>query len=463
MSNQCRLAQSRSVAFAELDVSVEPFFDFSSEEYRSLHARSEATAFQAPAWLDELHRFVAPTLEAEPITITVRDIQTGELKLVIPLVYRRLGRLTTLEFCDFGLCDYNAPVYRADEAQRLIADRSLRARVHALLPPTDTISLIKLRGDEQLLEGLFPRAHRAPMRVSSHAIALDTGWDDWRLTRLDQSLRRELDLKRRRMAKAGMPTFLLVQEPNEIISVFAALRIFRAHRFAQRGIADVIDNEAVFSFYRRVALDGARDGTARTFCLCVSGEPVAVMFGTVHRRRFSLLLVGFDLERYRRLSVGLLAIEDTIRTSFESRDEVYDFTIGDYPFKLQFGAQSSQLFEWHLARGTRGHLAVVKVAAFREMKRHMKPFVTSVRRFWTVAFRHWLRSKFNLKASAPIVSAGRVSRWQNGLEIAGHTVPILTLGKHDEVSHTPPRSHLVNSHGSVRSIPRSARGPIESR
>jgi CelD/BcsL family acetyltransferase involved in cellulose biosynthesis len=452
MSLQRRLTQSQPVALAGLDVSAEPFFDFSSDEYSSFHARSGATAFQAPGWLDKLHRQVAPALEAEPITITVRDAQTGELRLVIPLVSRRLGRLTTLEFCDFGLCDYNALVYCADDVKCLIADRSLRARVHALLPPTDTISLIKLRGDEQLLEFLFPRAHRAPMRVSSHAITTGGGWDDWRSARLDPSLRRELDLKRRRIAKAGVPAFRLVQERDEIARVFSALRTFRAHRFAQRGIADVIDNEAVFSFYRQVALDGARDGTARTFCLYVAGEPVAVMFGTVHRRRFSLLLVGFDLERYRRLSVGLLAIEDTIRASFESGDEAYDFTIGDYPFKLQFGARSSPLFEWHVPRGTRGYLAVVQAAAFREMKRHMKPLVTGVQRFWTVALRHRLKSKSNQKAGSPAVTAIKGSG-RNGLEIAGHTIAILALGKDAEPPHVPPGSHSVNSHESAGSRP----------
>src|SRR5258708_35902700 len=125
MSLQSRLAQSQPIAFTGVEVSAEPFFDFGSNEYCSLHAQSEATAFQAPGWLDKLHRRVAPALEAEPITIAVRDTQTGELKLVIPLVFRRLGRLTTLEFCDFGLCDYNALVYCADDVKRLTADRSL--------------------------------------------------------------------------------------------------------------------------------------------------------------------------------------------------------------------------------------------------------------------------------------------------------------------------------------------------
>ena len=126
-------------------------------------------------------------------------------------------------------------------------------------------------------------------------------------------------------------------------------------------------------------------GTARTYALHLSGEPVAVMFGLVHRRVFSLLLVGFDLARYRRLSVGLLAIEDTLRASFEGGDEVYDFTIGDYSFKLQFGARPAPLYEWHVPRTVRGRLAILCIEILREAKRILKPLVLDAQRSLLVA------------------------------------------------------------------------------
>ena len=99
------------------------------------------------------------------------------------------------------------------------------------------------------------------------------------------------------------------------------------------------------------------------------------MFGIVDRGTFSLILVGFDLARYRRLSIGLLAIEDTLRASFEAGDRVYDFTIGDYSYKTQFGGEANPLYEWHQARTLPGHAAVFALTLLREAKRVLKPLL----------------------------------------------------------------------------------------
>lgn len=385
MSFHWRLRPTNPAAVDTLDVAIEPNFDFGSREYELLQARSRTTAFQAARWLDILHRKVAPALATETFTVIVRDKISGRPVLVVPLVRRRRRGITLLEFADFGVCDYLAAVYDAEDRARLETEVTLPARVAALLPRSDVVSLTKLTGNDPVLARLFPNGRRAPMRVSSYAVRIDATWEEWRAGKLNPSLRHELDVKRRRLAKTGRPTFTLVRGENEIVRAFDALRAFRAHRFEKRRTSDVIDNEVVFSFYRQIAIDGMSTGTARTYALHLSGEPVAVMFGLVHRRVFSLLLVGFDLARYRRLSVGLLAIEDTLRASFEGGDEVYDFTIGDYSFKLQFGARPAPLYEWHVPRTVRGRLAILCIEILREAKRILKPLVLDAQRSLLVA------------------------------------------------------------------------------
>ena len=76
----------------------------------------------------------------------------------------------------------------------------------------------------------------------------------------------------------------------------------------------------------------------------------------------------------------MLAIEDTLGASVESDVSVYDFTIGDYPFKTQFGAQPSPLYECHSARTVRGWLAIFGIEVIRETKRTFKPVVVAIRR-----------------------------------------------------------------------------------
>src|SRR2546430_943097 len=99
-----------AAAFA---VALEPEFDFAGAGYRALQANSRATVFQSPAWLDGLHREVAPAFRAEQVTVTARD-QTGRLMMVLPLVRRRQRGIRIMEFTDFGLCDYNAAVCDLD-------------------------------------------------------------------------------------------------------------------------------------------------------------------------------------------------------------------------------------------------------------------------------------------------------------------------------------------------------------
>jgi CelD/BcsL family acetyltransferase involved in cellulose biosynthesis len=375
MSLMSMLHPASSPSAAAHHVAIEPQFDFCSEEYQALHLRSQATAFQGPRWLHCLYRDVAPALTAEPVIVTVRETKGGRLVLVLPMISHRRNGMTFVEFADFGLCDYLRAVYDPVDAPPLLTDVTLRERVAALLPPCDVISLTKLTGDDLVLERLFSNARRARMRVSAYPVRVGPDWVEWRSTNLEYGFRRDLEIKRRRIAKRGTPVFALVRGHDEIVRAFDALRNFRTQRFRERGDHDILDNEAIFSFYRQIAVDGSRAETARTFCLYLSGVPVAVMFGLVHRRTFYLLLVGFNLAQYRRLSLGLLAIEDTLRTSFEAGDAVYDFTIGDYPYKLQFGAKPTPLYEWHIVRTIRGYLAVFGINFMREAKRVLKPLV----------------------------------------------------------------------------------------
>ena len=364
-----------NAAATKLVAAMEPAFDFVGTEYLALWQRSRATAFQGARWLSALQHDVAPAAGAEPVTVTVRDANDGRLVLVLPLARRRALGVMLLTFADFGLCDYLGPVYDPADAPSLLADANLPQRVAAALPRHDVLQFTKLVAGDAVLEWLFPKAYRARMRVSAYPVKIHSGWEEWRVATLDIGFRRDLDMKRRRIVRRATPRFALLDDATEIVRAFDALRQFRAKRFKERGASDVIEDESVFSFYRKIAIEGARDGTARTFCLYLSGEPAAVMFGIVHRGTFSLILVGFDLARYRRLSIGLLAIEDTLRASFEAGDRVYDFTIGDYSYKMQFGGEANPLYEWHQARTLRGHAAVLAIALLREAKRVLKPLL----------------------------------------------------------------------------------------
>ena len=200
--------------------------------------------------------------------------------------------MTYLEFADFGLCDYLGPVYDEAEAPLLLSDATLPRRLAAALPRHDLLALTKLAGEDPLMAHLPPAARRARMRLSAYPAQLRGDWKTWRDAALDPSQRRELDMKRRRLDRTGKPAFELLRDADEITRAFEALRRYRTERFKALGAPDVLDHEVVFTFYRRMAIEGARDGATRTQCLCLDGKPVAVMFGLAQRSVYSMLMVG---------------------------------------------------------------------------------------------------------------------------------------------------------------------------
>ena len=235
-------------AEALLDVAVEPAFEFLGAEYRALQQRSCATSFQAPLWLDALHRDVGAAFGARPVTVTVRAQTDGRLMLVLPLTLRRERGVTTLEFADFGLCDYLAPVHDTADLPLLLADATLPERIAAALPRHDMLALTKLAGERTLLAHLFPKMRRAQMRISAYPAKLTSDWQTWRAEKLNSSVRRELDMKRRRLVRSGKTEFSVLrdaQTPSRRRSTHCAAIAARDSRRSARPTSSIRKRSSV--------------------------------------------------------------------------------------------------------------------------------------------------------------------------------------------------------------------------
>src|SRR5262245_5811102 len=257
--------------------------------------------------------------------------------MVLPLVRRRHHGATILEFADFGLCDYNAAICDLDEIPLLDLDATLPQRVAAAMPPYDLMSLTKMTREDPLLRRLLPGASRAEMRFSAYPVRLGSDWKAWRETTLSQGFRRDIGMKRRRLERLGAVEFVRLSDAGQIARAFGTLRQLRSARLKSLGSHDVMADETGFTFYRRMAIEGGQEGFARTECLSVSGEMVAVQFGLVQRGTYLMLMLGADIERFGRTSPGILMLDASLRAAIEGGDQIYDFTIGDHPYKQQFG------------------------------------------------------------------------------------------------------------------------------
>ena len=319
-------------------------FDFRSTEYVTLFARSDATAFQHPIWLDHLYSCLVPGTRLSPLILTARTV-SGRLVLVLPLIKRRYGPFVLIDAADLGVNDYNAIVVDRDFIEEIRACPSIQELLG--LSPLCMLRLRKIRGDKpDLIKSLGPCAIGS-MGYSAHEVALCPPFDRWQSTVLRPSFARFLIKKKKEIAKKGELRLDIANTADQFTRAFECLREFRTHRWQW----DLLRNKAYFGFYLRIASNLTTPFLTRTYVISISGEIVAVIFGLAHDRQFLALLTGFNINKYRNYSLGLLSLEKAMENCIVQGDQIFDFTIGDRAYKADFSTRPVSMLVFWFGRG----------------------------------------------------------------------------------------------------------------
>ena len=212
----------------DVDVRVEAQFDFLSGEYRAFYQPERATAFQAPLWMDAIHRGLAPRLNAKQHTITMRDRETGILLGVLPLVLQGSRGISMLQFADFGVCDYNAAVADRNMLSMMAADDKLLARLNHLIKHCDLLLLRKVRDNSFDIGRLLTRSTSSVGENAAYHCEVGDDLDAWRVRTLSKKFSKELDrLQRQAEREFGSYEHRAATSENEIRAAFDFLRRVR--------------------------------------------------------------------------------------------------------------------------------------------------------------------------------------------------------------------------------------------
>lgn len=339
------------------DVCIDDAFDFLSEEYAELFKGSDATAFQHPLWLDSLYRKLAPAAAAKPLVVVVRARATGALAAVLPLLRVRRGPMRTIEFADLRVSDYLSPVCAATTFADLLQDRHACERLRRLLRPFDLLRVPKLLDARMPIENLLGAPHRSLMDTNAYATVLVAPFEQWQISALGRSYQKELAKKWRQIHKKGELSFSCCTDSASIAAAMEMMRKFRGPRFQAQGDGDLLQRQEYFDFYSDVALRGVGSFT-RLYAMKMDGNVIATALGLVHRDSLLVVMTAFDIEGYKSQSIGALMFERVAKDCIERGDRILDFTIGDEPYKMQFGGQPTPISSVTQAGSTAGALAL---------------------------------------------------------------------------------------------------------
>lgn len=362
-SGAISIRESHSVgvtADPTVDVTASARFDFLSAEYRALFARAHATMFQAPSWLSCVYSELAPAAAATPLIVTVRANDPQRLIAVLPLLVRSHLGLKVAEFADLGVCDYCAAIVDPAFAD-ILASPAVVASVRKQLRACSLVIARKVPQRALTTFDLLGKVRRSALPVHSQFLDPGGSLKAWRRLTNGHCRGNRLDHKRRKLARKGHLETRVLTDPNEIAGVVDRVRALRHERFEERGMENLLGDSTYAAFYRRVAHMGP---TSRGYMLYLDDHVLAAAFGVTVDKVFHLLLIGFDPTSFRNGSAGLLLIEDIVLDGIQRGERGVDMTIGDQPYKTQFGAVASDVFTVTAGLGLLGRTVASILARF---------------------------------------------------------------------------------------------------
>lgn len=323
-----------------MEILVEDNFDFLSDEYQRLYQKSDATAFQAPIWLNKIHQHLVPNLDARAFTITIRNPVDQSLLAVFPFVKQRAMGITIVQPADFGVCDYNAIVASNEILECIAHKASILEALHKLVHSGSLFLFRKARDDGFDITRIFPQIQASPCENAAYHCKIEQGIDEWTREVLGKKMRKELNRKARQLQDLhGDTPVKIAKSPEDIRAALTFIREIRNERFE----SDLTKCPTYFAFYVDYAIAAAQAGEADVYVKYVEGKPAAALFCLTGDGGFHAIMVAADVAKYQKFSLGVQVMYEAISLQFENGIRLFDMCLGQTEFKNSFRAEPSQL------------------------------------------------------------------------------------------------------------------------
>ncbi|GEO18938.1 GNAT family N-acetyltransferase [Microvirga aerophila] len=264
--------------------------------------------------------------------------------MLIPLVERQRGRLRVLEFIDFDVTDYNAPLIRREFAAEL-AMRDFSPIWCQILKSIGTMDAVSLRKMPSVIDGApnpFTRL-RCQNDMIGFNSPLKCGFNGYMKSR-NSHMTRELRRSRRRLEALGSVELKVAHDAETAAKLMKTIISYKSAWCRATGAVDLLSRTAYADFYHSLARNEV-GGIAHTSALMVGDHMIAGNFGIVLRGRFYGIIQSSDFENYRTYSPGSLLLVEIIRWCCENNISLLDFSIGSESYKARWADDEEQLYQ----------------------------------------------------------------------------------------------------------------------
>lgn len=283
----------------------------------------------------------------------------GRLVGALPLITRSHGPLRSLEFIGSKLADYQGFLLDGKYDPVPIVHSAIEALLG--VKGWDILRLSKVRQDSpdlDALKGLSAEFHGRLLagcgehRDCAPYIPMGGAWEAHKKTIKAKFLADTRRRYKRLQEKEGEARVLdgsgSPELTQRLLEVLGSLHI---ERRAQTEGSSLFQHESYKGFFASMARWADAKGYLRLHGLECGGKIIAAHLGFLYKGVFNYYLPGFDME-YKPYGAGRLLLNDLIEMSAGRGVDVFDFMLGEEPYKFDWQPRRMSLYYVNMARPT---------------------------------------------------------------------------------------------------------------
>jgi CelD/BcsL family acetyltransferase involved in cellulose biosynthesis len=287
----------------------------------------------------------------EPIFLAVTS-QARKPLMLLALGIERVNGVRVLRFLDSGVSDYNAPVLFPEIETLQLEEGALWKQVQSRLPAYDLAVLEKMPDSVGGIRNPLASLATSVRLESCHHMTLEGDWPDFESRRLPNY--RDSRRRLRNLEKRAPVRFRIANDDKERQQVFNALIRMKRQRFADTSAHDIFADRGYMEFYAEATRKLGVKGTVQVGALYSGDRVIAANWGFYNNRRYVDLLPSYESGEWKSYAPGRLLSEWLLKQHLERGDAVFDYGIGDEPYKFGYCDQHSRLRDAYLPATAKG-------------------------------------------------------------------------------------------------------------
>jgi CelD/BcsL family acetyltransferase involved in cellulose biosynthesis len=386
---------------ADLLISAETNIPACLDEIQTLrpYELGAAYAFQHPKILQVWLETIGCSRRVQPYFVRIVKRGGGPIAFLPLGIYNRTCRV--LSFLDGGVSDYNAPIVVGEFEQfgGLSMD-AIWPTIISLFPGIDAVTLNKMPRQIHALANFLTNTRVEPHVSNGHRAILSEGWEQYLNSRPKTEFRQVATRRRlrRRLEERGHLQFVVATTHQQRDAFFNVMVQQKRRKLLETRGFDALTSSGLLAFYSRANETLADSGLLHVSALLLDNLVLATHWGYVVGDHFYYLLPGHEEGEWARFGVGHILNEHLLEWSFKNGIKVFDFGIGDEPYKAHWCNELVELVDFNRALTLKGK-AYLSISQVHEATRRSASLRDMVRFLRKRKLFHWPET--TLRSSAP--------------------------------------------------------------